>query len=56
MKIAIDIDNTICNTSIFFGKHAEEYDKNILHKNNVIDYSKVIPRSKDWTKDVIFLI
>lgn len=51
MKIAIDIDNTICETSLFFGKYAEEYDRNVLHKNNVIDHSKMMPRSKDWSQD-----
>ena len=51
MKIAIDIDNTICETSLFFGKLAEEYDKEVLHKNNVIDYTKIMPRSKDWTSE-----
>lgn len=51
MRIAIDIDNTICETSLFFGKLAEEYDKNILHKNNIIDYTKVMPRSKEWTSE-----
>ena len=50
-KIAIDIDNTICNTSEFFGSIAENYDRNILHKNNVINYDKVVPRSDDWTKE-----
>lgn len=42
-KIAIDIDNTICNTSEFFGKLAEQYDREILHKNNVINFDKVVP-------------
>ena len=50
-KIAIDIDNTICNTSTFFGVMAEDYDRNVLHKNNVIHYDKVIPRSDDWSKE-----
>ena len=50
-KIAIDIDNTICNTSAFFGVMAEDYDRNVLHKNNVIHYDKVIPRSDDWSKE-----
>ena len=50
-KIAIDIDNTICNTSDFFGLMAENYDKNVLHKNNVINYDKIVPRSDDWSKE-----
>ena len=50
-KIAIDIDNTICNTSEFFGPIAENYDRNVLHKNNDIDFSKVMPRSKDWSQE-----
>lgn len=50
-KVAIDIDNTICNTSEFFGTIAENYDRNILHKNNAINYDKVVPRSDDWTKE-----
>lgn len=51
MKIAIDIDNTICETSLFFGKLAEEYDREVLHKNNIIDYTKIMPRSKEWTSE-----
>ena len=50
-KIAIDIDNTICNTSDFFGSIAENYDRNLLHKNNVINYDKIVPRSDDWSKE-----
>ena len=50
-KIAIDIDNTICNTSEFFGKLSEQYDKEILHKNSYIDYNKAVPRSQEWTKE-----
>ena len=51
MKIAIDIDNTICNTSDFLGPIAENYDRTILHKNNVINYDKIVPRSDNWTKE-----
>lgn len=51
VKIAIDIDNTICNTSYFFGPMAEDYDRNILHKNNTINYDKIIPRSDNWSKE-----
>ena len=50
-KIAIDIDNTICNTSEFFGPMAEDYDRNVLHKNNVINYDKIVPRSDNLTKE-----
>ena len=50
-KIAIDIDNTICNTSEFFGTFALEYDRNVLHKNSVINLNKVVPRSDEWTKE-----
>ncbi len=50
-KIAIDIDNTICNTSEFFGLIAENYDRNVLHKNNIINYNKVVPRSDNWTNE-----
>ncbi len=51
MKIAIDIDNTICETSLFFGKFAEKYDREVLHKNSIIDYTKIMPRSKEWTSE-----
>lgn len=51
MKIAIDIDNTICETSLFFGKLAEKYDRQVLKKNNIIDYTKIMPRSKEWTSE-----
>ena len=50
-KIAIDIDNTICNTTEFYGKMAIEYDREVLHKNNDIDFSKVMPRSSNWSKE-----
>lgn len=50
-KIAIDIDNTICNTSDFFGPLATHYDREILHKNSNIDYNKILPRSPEWTKE-----
>ena len=50
-KIAIDIDDTICNTSKFFGPLAEKYDKEVLHKNSPINYNKVVPRSDEWTKE-----
>ena len=49
-KIAIDIDNTICNTSDYFGPLAKQYDKEILHKNSIIDYNKILPRSPEWTQ------
>lgn len=50
-KIAIDIDNTICDTSAFFGPMAENHDRTILHKNNVINYDKIVPRSDTWSKE-----
>ena len=50
-KIAIDIDNTICNTSEFFGLLAKDYDRNVLHKKSFINYDKVVPRSDEWTKE-----
>lgn len=50
-KIAIDIDNTICNTSEFFGELAVKYDREILHKNNIINFDKVVPRRDDWSKE-----
>lgn len=50
-KIAIDIDNTICNTTEFFGDLAIKYDREILHKNSVIDFSKTVPRSAEWTRE-----
>ena len=50
-KIAIDIDNTICNTTIFFSRLAEQYDKRVLHKKSHINYDKVVPRSDEWTKE-----
>lgn len=50
-KMAIDIDNTICNTSEFFGHLSEDYDRNVLHKNSKINYDKIIPRSEEWTDE-----
>lgn len=49
MKIAIDIDNTICDTTAFFKEKTLKYDREILNKTNEIDLNKVIPRSKSWT-------
>lgn len=53
-KIAIDIDNTICDTSLFYGKLAKDYDRNHLHKKSNIDYTKVVPRSDDWNDEELF--
>ena len=39
MKIAIDIDNTICDTTLFFKELSIRYDREVLHKNNDIDFS-----------------
>ena len=52
-KIAIDIDNTLCDTSLsyFFAPLAKKYDREVLHKNNVMNYDKIIVRSDDWTKE-----
>ena len=50
-KIAIDIDNTICNTSEFFVELAIKFDREVLHKNNIINFDKVVPRSDDWSKE-----
>ena len=50
-KIAIDIDNTICETSSFYGKLAIEYDRDVLHKKSNIDFTKVVPRSGDWNEE-----
>ncbi len=50
-KIAIDIDNTICNTSEFYGKLALYYDREVLHKSSKINFDKVVPRSDEWTKE-----
>ena len=50
-KIAIDIDNTICHTSDFYGELAIKYDREVLHKNSVINFDKVVPRSDSWTKE-----
>ena len=48
-KIAVDIDNTICETSNYVRDFAEYYDKEILHKNSKINYDRVVPRSDEWT-------
>ncbi len=50
-KIAIDIDNTICNSNEFFGPIALKYDREVLHKNNDIDYSAGIPKSNAWSEE-----
>ena len=51
MKIAIDIDNTICDTTNFFKELSIRYDREVLHKNNDIDFSKVVPRTTNWTNE-----
>ena len=51
MKIAIDIDNTICETSLYFKDIAIKYDREYLHKNSKIDFSKMLPRSEEWTSE-----
>ena len=50
-KIAIDIDNTLCDTTNYIAPLAEKYDREVLHKNNVMNYEKIIVRSDDWTKE-----
>ena len=55
MKIAIDIDNTISRTTEYIGNIAIKFDREILHKNNVIDFNKTIPRSPDWTSEELSL-
>lgn len=50
-KIAVDIDNTICETTEYFSKLALKFDREILHKNNIINYDRAIPRSDDWTEE-----
>ena len=46
-KIAIDIDDTICNTSEFFGELAIKFEREVLHKNNIINFDKVVPEYLD---------
>lgn len=50
-KIAVDIDNTICDTTEYFSMLAKKFDTEVLHKNNVINYDRAIPRSDDWTEE-----
>lgn len=50
-KIAIDIDNTISNTSDFFRPFAEEFNNKIVNRNCQINYDKVLPRSEEWTEE-----
>ena len=50
-KIAIDIDNTICNTSEYFRPFAEEYNDKVVNRNCAINYKRVLPRSEEWTED-----
>lgn len=50
-KIAVDIDNTICETTEYFGAVAEAYNKEVLHKDGPINYNRAIPRGDDWTEE-----
>ena len=40
MKIAIDIDNTICDTTNFFKELSIKYDREVLNKNNDMFFKK----------------
>ena len=50
-KIAIDIDNTICNTSAYFRPFAEEYNNKVVNRNCIINEKRVLPRSEEWTEE-----
>ena len=55
MKIGIDIDDTLAQTSNYLMSFAIKFDKDVLHKNGIIDNTKDLPRCFDWTNDELSL-
>ena len=55
MKIGIDIDDTLAQTSNYLMPFAIKFDKDVLHKNGVVDSTKDLPRCFDWTNDELSL-
>lgn len=55
MKIGIDIDDTLAQTTKFLMPQAIKFDKDVLHKNGIVDSTKDLPRCFDWNNDELYL-
>lgn len=55
MKIGIDIDDTLAQTTNYLMPLAIRFDKDVLHKNGIIDSTKDLPRCFDWNNDELCL-
>lgn len=50
-RIAIDIDDTVSNTSEYLMKYAIEFDNEHVRGEGIIDSTKNLPRCFNWTKE-----
>ncbi len=48
-RIAIDIDDTVSNTTEYLLKYAIEFDKEYVNGEGVVDPTKNLPRCFNWT-------
>jgi len=55
MKIGVDIDDTLAQTTNYLMPLAIKFDKDILHKNGIVDSIKDLPRCFDWNNDELRL-
>ena len=55
MKIGIDIDDTLAQTTNYLMPLAIKFDKNVLHKNGIVDCTKDLPRCFDWNSEELCL-
>ncbi|MBQ9834518.1 MAG: hypothetical protein IJO33_04935 [Bacilli bacterium] len=51
MNIGIDIDDTLAQTTNYLMPLAIKFDKNVLHKNGIVDCTKDLPRCFDWNSE-----
>ena len=55
MKIGVDIDDTMAQTTNYLMPLAIKFDKDVLHKNGIVDSTKDLPRCFDWNNDELCL-
>ena len=48
-RIAIDIDDTVSNTTEYLLKYAIDFDKEHVNGEGVVDPTKNLPRCFNWT-------
>lgn len=51
MRIGIDIDDTLAQTTNYLMPFALKYDKEVLNKNGIVNPELDLPRCFDWTKE-----